>query len=78
MHRLRAVTGKEGTPLDELELVAEALMGGGLLPASTVIRYRPEQSVLGPEVDEPVRLTVDDAERLALAALDELETEFAE
>ena len=76
VHRLRAVTGREGTPLDEPELVAGALVDGGVLRAGTVICYRPEQSVEGLAVDEPVRLTVDDAERLALAALDELETAF--
>jgi hypothetical protein len=68
----------EGTPLSELELVAGALMDGGVLRGSTVVRYRPEQSALRLAVGETVQLTVDGVERLARAALDELEAQFAE
>ena len=39
---------------------------------------RPESSVLGSRTGEPVGPTVDDAERPALAALDELGTESTE
>jgi hypothetical protein len=77
VHRLREVTGTEGTPLNELELVARALMDGGVLPASTVMRHRPRQSVPGLKAGEPVRLSVEDAERPALAALDRVETKSA-
>jgi hypothetical protein len=34
VHRLRAVTGKKGTPLNELDLLFGALMDGGVLGAS--------------------------------------------
>jgi hypothetical protein len=68
---------EEGTPLSELELVAGALMDGRRCQ-NTVVRYGPEQSVLGLAVGETVQLTVDGVERLARAALDELEAQFAE
>jgi hypothetical protein len=67
----------EGTPLSELELVTGALMDGGRCQ-NTVVRYGPEQSVLGLAVGETVQPTADGVERLARAALDELEAQFAE
>jgi hypothetical protein len=76
--RLPAVTVRgEGTPLSELELVTGALMDGGRCQ-NTVVRYGPEQSVLGLAVGETVQPTADGVERLARAALDELEAQFAE
>jgi hypothetical protein len=77
VHRLREVTGTEGTPLNELELGRRCADGQRGLPASTVMRHRPEQAVPGLEVGGPVRLSVEDAERPALAALDQVETKSA-
>jgi hypothetical protein len=67
----------EGTPLSELQLVAGALMDGGRCQ-NTVVRYGPEQSALRLAVGETVQPTADGVERLARAALDELEAQFAE
>ncbi|MGY1761801.1 hypothetical protein ACI79G_10665 [Geodermatophilus sp. SYSU D00779] len=69
---------REGTPLSELELVAGALMDGGVLREGTVVCWRSEQSGVEPTVGETVRLTVDGVGRLGLPALAEVEAQFVE
>jgi hypothetical protein len=77
VHRLRTVTGKAGTPLNELELVADALMNnGGVFRTGKVISYRPERSVLGFEAGDRVELTADAFERLAKGVFAELSEKF--
>lgn len=77
VHRLRAVTGKGCTPLNELELLTDALMNnGGVLRAHKVITYRPADSVLGLAVGDRVALTAGDFERLAKAVIEELSEKF--
>lgn len=74
VHRVRTVTGKDTNPLSEVELLVDALMlEGGILPPTTVVRYVPEESVLGLKVGDTVALTRDDFERLATAFLDTIE-----
>src|SRR5947209_16194004 len=47
VHRVRMVTGKDGNPVNELELVSESLMNNnGVLRGNNVIKYVPEESVL--------------------------------
>ena len=77
VHRVRAVSGKDGNPLNEVELIADAVMlHGGVMPESSVIRYVPADSVLGTEVGQKVSLRADDFERLSAAFLDEIERRF--
>jgi hypothetical protein len=77
VHRLRAVSGKDGNPLNEVEVLVESLLaGGGALVAHKVIRLRPEGSVLGLAPGEEVRLTVDRFSRLADAFFAELMDRF--
>src|SRR5881275_892958 len=53
VHRLRSVTGKAGTPLNETELLVESLMNnGGVLRGNNVVKYAPEESVLGLELGD--------------------------
>ena len=77
VHRVRAVSGKDGNPLNEVELIADAVMlHGGVMPESSVIKYVPADSVLGTEVGQRVSLSADDFERLSTAFLDEIERRF--
>jgi hypothetical protein len=77
VHRIRATTGKESTPLNELELIVESLMNnGGLFRGSTVLRYAPEHSVTGLREGDRVSLGADQFERLASAVFAELEKKF--
>ena len=77
VHRIRAVSGKDGNPLNEVELIAEAVMlHDGVMPKSTVIKYVPADMVLGIEVGEKVSLSAEDFERLSAAFLAEIERRF--
>jgi hypothetical protein len=77
VRRLRGVTGKDANPLDEVELLVDSLINNdGVLRAISVIAYVPAQSVLGLEIGDRIRLTVDDFERLAAAFFAELERKY--
>jgi hypothetical protein len=77
VYRLRVVTGKNCNPINEVELIAASVMAdNGVLQGSNVIKYRPEESVLQLAVGDPIRLTVDDFERLAEAFFAVLERKF--
>ncbi len=77
VHRSRAVTGKDGNPLNELELIAESLLDNdGVMRGSNVIRYIPGAAVVRLRPGDPIRLTANDFERLSTAVLAELEARF--
>jgi hypothetical protein len=79
VHRVRTVTGKNTNPLSEVELLTDSLLSNdGVFEAGSVVKYKPEQSVLGLKVGDPIRLTVDQVERLAGAFLAEIESKFLE
>lgn len=79
VHRVRLVAGKDGNPLNEVEVVAESLVtNDGVLQTGPVIKLAPEQSVLGLRPGDPVRLTRAQFERLADAFFAELEARFVE
>src|SRR3954451_6891894 len=76
VHRLRGVTGKDGTPLNEAELLVAALMADGGLETNNVIKYKPEEAVLGLEPGDRVALSQSDFERLYKAFVAELEAKY--
>ena len=77
VHRLRSVTGKAGTPLNELEILVESLLNhDGVVTAINAIKYAPEQSVIGLKPGDTVRLTRDDFARLAAGVFDELQAKY--
>ena len=77
VHRLRGVTGKDGTPLNEVELLVESLMNnGGVLRGNNVIRYVPAESVLKLEIGDRIELTEAQFHELADAFFAELETKY--
>ena len=58
VHRIRMVTGKDTNALNEVELLCDSIMNtNGFFAGNKVIKYVPEQSVLGLEVGNPIRLT---------------------
>ncbi len=82
-HRGRGQEGKDGTPLNELRMITDSLQGNDargpivpLLAPNSTIKYRPERSVLGLAVGDPLDLTVEEYEKLAVAFLDELDKRF--
>ncbi len=77
MHRVRLVSGKDANPVNEVELLVESVLDhGGVLTTNKVIKYSPEQTVLGIPPGAGIALTVDDLDRLGAAFLTELEKRF--
>jgi hypothetical protein len=78
VHRVRMVTGKDGNPLNEVELICDSLMNNaGVLATNNVIKYVPEQSVVKLNAGDRIRLTAEQFERLSAAFFEELERKFA-
>jgi hypothetical protein len=77
VHRVRMVTGKDGNPLNEVELLVESLMNnGGVLRGNNVIKLVPEQSVLKLNIGDRIRLSAAQFERLSKAFLAEIRSKF--
>jgi hypothetical protein len=76
VHRLRMVAGKDGNPLNEVALLADSLITEQGLLRTGNVKYVPEQSVLGLEPGEEIRLTRDQFERLSKAFFGELQARF--
>jgi hypothetical protein len=77
VHRIRSVSGKDGNPVNEVELLADSLMNnGGVFRGNNVIKYRAGESVLKLEPGDPIRLSRGEFERLADAYLGEIERRF--
>jgi hypothetical protein len=65
-HRLRTTEGKDGNPMNEVRLLSRSIVeNGGELVADKQIKLKPETSVLGYAVGEPIRLNEDDFARLS-------------
>lgn len=77
VHRIRAVTGKDGNPLNEVEIIADSLMNNdGILRGISVLKYVSGQSVLKLEIGDRIRVSADDFERLSAAFFAELRSRF--
>jgi hypothetical protein len=76
VHRLRMVTGKDTTPLNEVELLTASLIDGSILTDDTVIKYDPDRSVVGLAVGDRIELTAAQFERLAKAFFADLQANF--
>jgi hypothetical protein len=77
VHRLRGTTGKDGTPLNEAELLVESLMNNhGILRGNNVIKYVPAESVLKLEIGDRISLSAAQFERLSKGFLAEIESKY--
>jgi hypothetical protein len=77
VHRLRIVAGKDGNPLNEVEMIGDSLMNnGGILRGNNVIKYIPDRSVVKLNIGDQIRLTAEEFERLSPAFFAELERRF--
>ena len=77
VHRIRVVTGKDGNPLNEVELLSESLMNNdGVFRGNNVVKLEPAETVLELDLGERIALSADDFERLAEAFLDDLRVKF--
>jgi len=79
VHRVRAVAGREGTPVNEVELIVDGLLNNnGVFATNRVVRYSADRSVLGLRPGDTIRLSRDDFERLAAAFFADLASKFSE
>ena len=77
VHRLRVVAGKDGNPLNEIELLGESLMNNdGVLRGNNVIKYVPDEAVVKLRPGDAIKLTEAEFERLARAFLADLKAKF--
>ena len=77
VHRVRPVAGKDGNPLNEVEMICDSLMNNnGVLRESKVIKLIPEKSVAKIQFGDPIRLSAEQFERLSAAFFVELERKF--
>jgi hypothetical protein len=77
VHRVRLVTGKDGNPLNEVELMAASLIGNdGVLQGSSVIKLVPAETVVKLEIGDRIRLSAEQFTRLSRAFLAEIKARF--
>ena len=73
VHRIRAVSGKDGTALNEVELLTESIM---TTAGNNVLKYGSEKAVVGIAVGNWIALTAEQFDALHRVFLDELERKF--
>jgi len=76
VHRIRPVTGKDGNPLNEVELMTESLLADGVFRANKVIKLDPDESVAKIKFGDKIAMNVAQFERLAKEFFAELEARF--
>jgi hypothetical protein len=77
VHRLRAVEGKDGNPLNEVRVIANSVMlHDGVFTVEKSIKMKPEASVLGFEPGDAIALDEKSFAKLASAYFDEIEAKF--
>ncbi|MEZ4455189.1 MAG: hypothetical protein R2882_01375 [Gemmatimonadales bacterium] len=77
VHRLRGVEGKDGNPLNEVRMLAAAILANdGVMAEDRTIKYQAGKSVSGIAVGDRIRLDPAMVERLAAAFFKEIEARF--
>lgn len=77
IHRLRAVEGKDGNPLNEVRALASSLLeNNGVLAIEKSLKLKPETSVLGLQAGDRIALDETAFVKLADAFLAEIEKKF--
>ncbi|MEA2399578.1 MAG: hypothetical protein QOK25_3134 [Thermoleophilaceae bacterium] len=77
VHRVRMVTGKDGNPLNEVELLSDSLMtNGGVLRGNNVIKLIPDESVLKLDIGDRIGISAEQFGRLSKAFFAEIEAKF--
>jgi hypothetical protein len=77
VHRTRNLEGKDGNPLNEVRVLCNSVMhNGGALVGDKQIKLKPETSVLGYSVGDPIEVDEHGFERLADGFFTEIESRF--
>ena len=78
LHRVRKQEGKDGNPLNEVRVLCDSLTeNDGVFVGDGTIKLKPEETVLGLEPGDEIRLTEDDFRRLADGFLAEIEARYS-
>jgi hypothetical protein len=79
VHRMRAMEGKDGNPLNEVRLLCASIMtNDGVLISDKTIKLKPQTSVLGLKPGDPVALRELEFVRLADAFFADIEQRYAD
>ena len=77
LHRVRKLEGKDGNPLNEVRALCSSLTDNdGVVADNSTIKLKPEETVLGLEPGDAIRLTEADFRRLADGFLAEIEARY--
>jgi hypothetical protein len=77
VHRLRVVAGKDGNPLNEVELLTDSLINNnGVLRGNNVVSFVPGESVLKLNIGDRIQVTAAQFELLASAFFATIESKF--
>jgi len=78
LHRVRKLEGKDGNPLNEVRVLCDSLVeDDGVFTDDGPIKLKPEETVLGLEPGDAIRLTEEDFSRLADGFLAEIEARYS-
>jgi hypothetical protein len=77
VHRLRKIEGKDGNPLNEVRVLCDSLLlNDGKMSEDKQIKLKAENSILGYEVGDVIKLNRADFARLSEAFFAEIELKF--
>jgi len=77
VHRLRSSTGKDGNPLNEVELMTESLLNNDRkFRGNNVIKYVPDEAVLKLQPGDQIEVDAAEFDRLAKAFFSALQERF--
>lgn len=78
VHRMRAMEGKDGNPLNEVRVLCTSMVSNdGIMVADKTIRLDPATSVLRYQVGDEIRLSEEDFMLLSKAFFTEMEHRYA-
>ena len=77
VHRLRVSAGKDGNPVNEVELLADSLLtNNGVMRGNNVVKYEPETAVVGVQIGDRISLNSEQFRRLSAAFFAEIAKRF--
>lgn len=78
VHRMRGQEGKDGNPLNEVRMLANAIITNkSVFNADSTIKYNSDKSITGQIIGKDIALNRRTVERLLAAVIKEIRTRFA-
>jgi hypothetical protein len=77
VHRIRAIEGKDGNPLNEVRVICNSIMNNkNIMFADNTIRLNPDKSILKYKVGDEIRLSEAQFAQLSKAFFAEIEKKY--